>query len=375
MFTAFLICAILSFLVFAIPQIIYSVLVSESLNENQPVEKVDNSSLPTVSIVIPARDEEDNIGECLEALLHLDYPTDKLQIWLADDQSSDKTAEIAQKYADKYDHYHYYLVTDKFPRVRGKQNALAKVITETSGEYVAIIDADIAVKPTWLRTILTYFHNDIRMVCGITLVKPHRIKSLNDRMQACDWLFANMMFNGLKQLGQPLSGLGNNMIFKRTAYDEIGGYQSMTYCLNEDLEIFQRMCKESVQYYNHSNHVDSVNLTSPLEGFIACLKQRYRWSKGGHKLPLFKKAVIVLPPLINYLIVFGLFIDWRISLALLVLKILTDLITVYPLSSKLQAGVKFYDYFLWTFFQIAGSFLVPFCILFHKKIKWKGRKV
>jgi cellulose synthase/poly-beta-1,6-N-acetylglucosamine synthase-like glycosyltransferase len=58
--------------------------------------------LPTISIIIPAKNEEKVIGRCLDAFLKLDYPKEKIEIIIVEDGSRDKTAQICREYARRY---------------------------------------------------------------------------------------------------------------------------------------------------------------------------------------------------------------------------------------------------------------------------------
>src|SRR5258706_14073318 len=57
------------------------------------------SEYPFVSVIIAARNEENNIAACIESLLRVDYPADKLEVLLVNDRSTDKTKEIMQSYS------------------------------------------------------------------------------------------------------------------------------------------------------------------------------------------------------------------------------------------------------------------------------------
>ena len=60
---------------------------------------------PTVSVIVAARNEEDNIGNLLEDLTEQSYPQEKLEIIISDDRSTDRTGEIIDNYTNKYDYY------------------------------------------------------------------------------------------------------------------------------------------------------------------------------------------------------------------------------------------------------------------------------
>ncbi len=126
----------------------------------RPVRKGDE--LPSVSVIVPAHDEEDVIERRLENLLALDYPEERLEIVVASDASTDRTDELVAG------------VAAREPRVRlvlcprgGKVAAQDRAVRETSSEIVAFSDANATWSPDALRTLVRSFADpDVAYVCG-----------------------------------------------------------------------------------------------------------------------------------------------------------------------------------------------------------------
>ncbi len=98
-------------------------------------------SLPFISIIVPARNEEATIGACLQSLKALNYPPEKLEIIVVDNGSQDRTREIALQYNVKV-LQELHTFTCAAAKNRG--------IMEAKGEVVAFIDADAIADPDWL---------------------------------------------------------------------------------------------------------------------------------------------------------------------------------------------------------------------------------
>jgi cellulose synthase/poly-beta-1,6-N-acetylglucosamine synthase-like glycosyltransferase len=96
---------------------------------------------PTVSILIPARNEEKVIGNLLEKMTELSYPKEKLEVILIDDASLDNTGKIAEEYAKKYK-FIKILHRDKRIGGKGKPAALNAGFRQSTGEIVLCFDAD-----------------------------------------------------------------------------------------------------------------------------------------------------------------------------------------------------------------------------------------
>jgi cellulose synthase/poly-beta-1,6-N-acetylglucosamine synthase-like glycosyltransferase len=126
----------------------------------RPVRK--GGDLPTVSVIVPAHDEEPVIERRLGNLLALDYPADRLELVVASDASTDGTDDVVSR------------VADREPRVRlipgprgGKVAAQDRAVRETQSEIVAFSDANATWEPGALRALVRSFGDpDVAYVCG-----------------------------------------------------------------------------------------------------------------------------------------------------------------------------------------------------------------
>jgi glycosyltransferase involved in cell wall biosynthesis len=111
------------------------------------VPRAPDNHLPYVSVVVPVRDGESTIGDCLDSILATDYPTDRREVLVVDNGSSDGTATLIQSRPVRY------LREQK----RGVSNARNRGIAESRGEILAFVDADCLVEPQWLTELVRPF--------------------------------------------------------------------------------------------------------------------------------------------------------------------------------------------------------------------------
>lgn len=111
---------------------------------SDPSDLSDLSDCPAVSIIVPALNAGQTIGRCLESIRSLDYPADRLDLIVADNGSTDRTAEIARQFEANV------VVEPK----RGAAAARNAAIRAATGEYVAMTDADCIVHPLWLKHLV-----------------------------------------------------------------------------------------------------------------------------------------------------------------------------------------------------------------------------
>ncbi len=104
---------------------------------------------PTVSVIVPVRNGEDTIGDCIDAILSTDYPPERREILIVDNASTDRTAVQIHERPVRYLH-------EPEP---GVSNARNRGIAESTGEILAFVDADCLVEPQWLAELVRPFED------------------------------------------------------------------------------------------------------------------------------------------------------------------------------------------------------------------------
>ena len=117
-----------------------------------------------VSIIIAARNEEQNIGSCLQALADQSYPADRFEIIVVDDRSIDDTQRIVQSYCRQFANIRLIQVTELTQGISPKKNALQKGIESASGQIILTTDADCIPEPGWVTAMVSYFEPDVGLV-------------------------------------------------------------------------------------------------------------------------------------------------------------------------------------------------------------------
>jgi len=143
---------------------------------------------PTVkiSVIVPARNEQENIANCLHSICKQNYPSHLFQIIMVDDNSTDKTFETAA--AIFYDEIEIIRLKLNTPNnVAPKKRAIETGISIASGELIVTTDADCIAEPNWLRSIAAYHHQS-KNVFVAAPVKIKDGKSLLSKFQALDFL-------------------------------------------------------------------------------------------------------------------------------------------------------------------------------------------
>jgi cellulose synthase/poly-beta-1,6-N-acetylglucosamine synthase-like glycosyltransferase len=193
--------------------------------------------LPTVTIIVAARDEENVIRTTLETIDELRYPKDLLQVLIAEDGSSDRTQEICQAFAVNRP---YISILHKNAS-SGKASALNRAFPEARGDILLFLDADTKFEDDLLLKAAKFFHDHPEVDVAQTVIEtyadgPNLIAKL-DRYEAAAWYRGIVAGKDRLGLFVPLCGTG--MFIRRPALEKVGPWDE--HSLAEDLEMSVRL--------------------------------------------------------------------------------------------------------------------------------------
>jgi len=325
--------------------------------------------LPFVSILIAARNEEANISACLAALIKQDYPSDKIEIWVGNDQSDDGTAAIIASFEKEHPNIHALQIEKPLKHLRGKANVLAQLAHKAKGEYFFITDADMVVEPTWINAMLSYFTNNVGVITGVTVVEG---KSLFAQLQNAEWLFYTAHGHNNAQNGRPVTAMGNNMAVSAEAYLKSGGYENIPFSITEDYELFRSILKNGFIFKTAFEH-SVLGYTKPHSSFILLLHQRKRWFTGAFQLPLgFVIGLVGLWAFLPLTLLISYFFEWKIAGGVFLLKWISDVYLLVKSYRQLQLPI---DIAVWIYTPVSAiSNTIFLCYQFlPAPVQWKGR--
>ena len=340
--------------------------------------------LPYVSVLVAARNEEANIASCLAALAALDYPADRYEVLIGNDDSTDKTASVVHDFIASKPHFKLieivdrpssytvslrYNVTNSTTRRNGKANVLAQLADVAKGEFLFITDADVRVPTTWLTGMLAGFKPQTGIVTGTTLVSGAGIWA---RLQAIDWLLAFGLIHVGTYLKLPLTGSGNNMAVRREAYDVVGGFSGIPFSVVEDYTLFQAIVARG-RGYAHCLNTDVLAETQPAPTLATYLQQRKRWMRGAFSLPVALLGGVLLQYLlVPMLLILGLFLP-KLALLIYLFKWLVQSAVFAWTLQRTRQWHRWFDALLYEPYQLLLGTLSMIYYLLPIPIRWKGR--
>jgi cellulose synthase/poly-beta-1,6-N-acetylglucosamine synthase-like glycosyltransferase len=254
---------------------------SRGIHSNYP-KRMD---LPLVSIVVPVRNEEATISDLLESLIRADYPPDRLEIIIVNDQSEDRTRAVAESFASRFKcQFEIYDVWDEPDgKLIAKTRPLAQGLDHAKGEVVLMTDADCVIPPQWIRTMSSYFVPGVGLLCGTTLPNPDKSPNrLLTRFETLDWLFLLGSSAGLSGKGHPQGLIGNNYAVSKSVYDALGTFRSLPFTDIDDLALMKAVEHSGKGTVVYPADPGVLVYTHPLLTMGELIRQRRRWIKGIH---------------------------------------------------------------------------------------------
>jgi 1,2-diacylglycerol 3-beta-glucosyltransferase len=248
----------------------------------KPLE--DDDLFPTVSLMVAAKNEEAVIGRLVKMLCELNYPRDRYEVWVIDDNSTDQTPEVLDHLTTQYPQLKVFNRPENSSG--GKSGALNQVFPLTSGEFLVVFDADAQVEPDFLRRVIPVFERGdigaIQVRKAIIQAEP-KFQSPEAKNFWIQGQMAEMALDAfIQQQRAAIGGLGelrgNGQLVRREALLDCGGWNEET--ITDDLDLTFRL---------HLSGWDIEVVTEPAvyeEGVtnaIALWHQRNRWAEGGYQ--------------------------------------------------------------------------------------------
>ncbi|MEC0168687.1 glycosyltransferase [Paenibacillus graminis] len=310
--------------------------------ENEDVPEI-KGEYPFVTIMVPAHNEGVVISKTVESLLALDYPHDRYEIIVINDNSSDNSAELLSRIQSRQPERNLIIInTDAVTGGKGKSNALNIGFTRSRGELIAIYDADNTPERTALRYLVAEIINDATLGAVIGKFRTrNRDASLLTRFINIETLsFQWMAQAGRWKLFKLCTIPGTNFIMRRSIVESIGGWDVKA--IAEDTEISFRIY---MMGYRIKFQPKSVTWEQEPQTVKVWFKQRTRWAKGNiyvivKNIPLLfdRSAAKIRFDILYYLSIYFL---------LLISLVTSDLLLVLHAMGYVHTTIAGLSSFLW----------------------------
>ena len=355
--------------------------IPEFSSENSPAEI-------RFSIIVPFRNEAENLPILLKSLTEINYPHSKFEILLVNDESEDNSVEIIEEFQKTHLDFNLKVLENNRISNSPKKDAINTAINSANFEYIITTDADCKIPENWLKS-----YNDFILKTGNKLVAgPVALNSLsaantNNRRQnilrnfeELDILSLQASTAGAFGIGKAFMCNGANLCYKRQAFLEVLGFTGNdNIASGDDVFLLQKFQQEKYKIgFLKSKEV--LVYTKPQQSFGDLVSQRIRWaSKASAYNSLFAKFTGISVLLLNLSLVIALFLvlfqilPYQPILIIFLVKFNLDFILIYSSAKFFQRETVLRSYFWSSIFYPFFSTYVAVKSLFSD-FSWKGRQ-
>ncbi|MEP6951954.1 MAG: glycosyltransferase [Ginsengibacter sp.] len=342
-----------------------------------------------ITVIIAARNEEKNIGKCIESIIKQTYPENLFEVIIVDDHSSDSTAVIVRAFEKNY----IRVISLKDFTGNGTLNSYKKKAVESAiglakGNLIVTTDADCIVQQEWLQTIACYYEEcgPVFIVAPVVYASPRHgdpfFKKLLKIFQSLDFITLQGITGAsvFKKFHNMCNGA--NLAYEKKAFIEAGGFEGIDQLASGDdmllIQKIQKIYPDRIKYLKSANVVVQ---TQPAETLKDFMNQRIRWaSKADKYTDRNITAVLMLVYVFNAWIFFMALCSFfyrdafYLFLLLILVKTIVEVFFLFPV-----AGFFRKQKLLWLFvpaqpFHIIYTLIAGWLGKFGS-YQWKGRKV
>ncbi len=201
-----------------------------------------------VSVVVAARNEQEHIGSCLQALIHQSYPIDRYEVIIVDDRSTDETANIVNQYSQAHQQVKLVQVKSLPACLSPKKNALEKGIAVAKGEIILTTDADSVPQPGWIAGMVSYFEPTIGFVAGFSPLVNEGSNTIFSRLITLDSLSLAAVAAGSFGMGKPMTCNGRNLAYRKETFQSVNGFKQIQNFISGDDDLFLHLVRHQTNW-------------------------------------------------------------------------------------------------------------------------------
>ena len=354
-----------------------------------PAKKIPENELPFVSIIIAARNEEKNIGNCLQSIINQTYEENKFEVIVTNDHSTDNTVGVIHSF--QKENIRVINLSDFIENKilnSYKKKSIETALQFAKGELIVTTDADCVVPEKWIETLVAFYEEKFPVFVALPVVyqNPLSQDSFSGRFFKTFQSLDFMTLQGITgaSVSKKFHSMcnGANLAYEKKVFYEVNGFDGIDEIASgDDMLLMHKIQKVHPEKIMFLKSKDVIVQTKPAETLKDFFNQRIRWASKADKYTD-KKITIVL--LLVYLLNVWIFIlgissfFYQKSLYLFLIsigiKIIVELFFLYPVA-------KFFgkQKLLWWFvpaqlFHIIYTLIAGWLGKFGS-YRWKGRKV
>ncbi|WP_026703426.1 glycosyltransferase family 2 protein [Flavobacterium soli] len=370
---------ILSVLFFAILLIysIFIVWISYGFNKINLFEKLDVKPITKFSVIVPFRNEAENLPGLLYSFSQLNYPREHFEIVFINDNSDDDSVAVLENFTALS--FSYQIINNERKSNSPKKDAISTAIRFAENDWIITTDADCFIHPDWLSTFDNFIQKtNCEMIAGA--VSYDAEGSFLHQFQQMDLMSLQGATIGTFGIGKPFMCNGANFGYTKKMFADLDGFEGNNgIASGDDVFLLQKAIRQFPEKVQYLKAFSAIVFTKPLNDWKSLFYQRVRWASKsssyengfGKMLALIVFAGNLAIVVSFFLTLFSFFSFWNWYL-LFALKIFVDFLLLYQTGKFIQPRIVRHFVFsnlLYPFFSSAVAFYSLF-----GKYEWKGRR-
>ncbi len=354
-----------------------------------PAKVFHENNFPIVTIIIAARNEENNIGKCIQSIFNQTFPTNKLELIVVDDHSTDNTVSIVKSFHKE--NIHIINLADFIRNTilnSYKKKSIEIALQFAKGDLIITTDADCVASDKWLETMVSFYKekNPVFIAAPVSFNYPSGGNSVFKNFFK---IFQSLDFMTLQGItGASVSKKfhnmcnGANLAYEKKAFYNVGGFEGIDSIASGDdmllMHKFQKTYPDRVLFLKSK---DAIVQTQPAETLKDFMNQRIRWASKADKYTDKKiTAVLLLVYLLNLWILilaicsFFFIKIFYLFLITIIIKIVAEVVFLFPVAVFFKSQKLLWWFVLAQPFHILYTLIAGWLGKFGS-YQWKGRKV
>lgn len=335
----------------------------------------------TFTVIIPFRNEAENLPELLDSLLNLNYPKHLFEVVLVNDDSEDDSVKTIKNQLShsQTTQYNIKIIDNQRKTNSPKKDAITSAIKQAKHQWIITTDADCIVPIYWLDSFDNFIQSHtVKMIAGPVCYNQN--KGLLNYFETLDFLSLIGATIGGFGINKPFLCNGANLAYQKQFFKQLNGFEGNTNIASgDDIFLMEKALKTDNQSILYLKNNQAIVTTKPQSNLKNLISQRVRWaSKTSNYKNNFAKIVGLLVLLMNASLVIGLLL---VALGLFALKpfaylffikVAIDFILIYK-ACQLFNKEELLKHYLWScfiypFFSVYIAFISMFTTY-----KWKNR--
>ena len=344
--------------------------------ELKPFSQTDLESSIKITVLIPARNEEENIGKLLSSLEKQTYPSHLFEVIVVDDHSTDNTAAVVNGYA------FVKLIKLGLDNINSyKKKAIETGIAVASGDLIVTTDADCIVPANWLKTIASFKEKTNTVFIAAPVVLENE-SNLLQTFQALDFLVLQGITAASVQKRFHNMCNGANLAYEKKVFFEVNGFTGIDHIASgDDMLLMQKIAQRFPGKVSYLLSKDVIVTTQPAKTWKEFFSQRIRWASKAtyyNDIKIFSTLFLVYffncALLALFISGFWMYFLWLGLVGILILKTIIELTFIYPVAKfyNKQNLIKWFPFFqpIHILYTVIAGWLGVF-----GSFEWKGRRV